>query len=94
MVGLPALSALNAIVLTAYPKAKKSRSKEEVVLEASFLEQAQSAATTILAALRPGDTLRIPNETYYVMGGIRGENLRDVTASVWTLSPRRAATWT
>ena len=32
-----------------------------------------------LATLHPGDTLHIPNETYWVMGGIRASGLESVT---------------
>lgn len=37
------------------------------------------AFQTSLASLLPGDTLLIPNKTYYIMGGIRVDNVKGVT---------------
>jgi len=48
-----------------------------------------------LAALRPGDTLKIPNRTFYVMGGIVATKLLNVTVRVdGTLAfSRRRSYW-
>jgi len=37
------------------------------------------ALNATLASLQPGDLFVIPNKTYYVMGGIRADNVRSVT---------------
>jgi len=37
------------------------------------------ALNATLASLQPGDLFVIPNKTYYVMGGIRADNMRSVT---------------
>jgi hypothetical protein len=37
---------------------------------------------TTLQALSPGDTLVIPNKTFYVMGGIQASNLQSVTIQI------------
>jgi pectate lyase len=37
---------------------------------------------TTLASLQPGDTLLIPNKTFYLMGGIKAKNLKSVTIQI------------
>jgi len=37
---------------------------------------------TTLASLQPGDTLLIPNKTFYLMGGIIAKNLKQVTIKI------------
>ena len=37
---------------------------------------------TALAALKPGDVLRVPNSTYLMMGGVRGSDLKGVKLQI------------
>ena len=40
------------------------------------------ALNAALAALHPGDTLLIPNKTYYLAGGVRADGLHNVTVQL------------
>jgi len=41
-----------------------------------------AALNSTLRSLQPGDTLVIPNKTYHIMGGIRADDLSDVTIQI------------
>ena len=93
-------------VMSGAPRSEAGDGYEHGCLDALGIATSSSwwtngaALNAALRALQPGDTLVIPNKTYHIMGGIRSDDVSDVTIRVdgtlaWAVSmdewPRKAS---